>query len=154
MRPLTDSEQELLERRRSNFAAILEERMDVLIDFMERLSLPGAPLVLVEAERFVQPLDEWMTIQTVNEEVLAWITARIGYFIGEYLIQRHSGHWFLNEIPDSRFFGHYVVGRFVRSPNLRAMVSPFDVAHSYVMQPPGRSLVDLLAGLNDEILTS
>jgi hypothetical protein len=151
MRPLTGEEQSQIDRRRARFDAFLDESMPVLTDFMQRLDLPNPPLVLVEAEKYLPAIDLWMRDQVVDDSGRVWILTRSGYFIGEYLVQRQGGYWFLNDAPDSRYFGRYVVGHFSRASHPSAMVDPFGVASEYVNEPPGRSLSAILDQVEDEI---
>src|SRR5258708_6538850 len=108
MRALTEEERAELDRRLATFEKFLEERMPVLTTFMEQLELPNPAMVLVEADRFLPPLDEWMRDQVITNSDRTWILTRIGYFIGEYLVQKFSGCWFVNDIADSRYFARYV----------------------------------------------
>jgi hypothetical protein len=151
MRTLSDEERAAVDRRKQEFDHFLNERMPVLTDFMKRLGLPNAPLVLVEAKKFVPALDQWMRSQAVASEDRTWILTRLGYFIGEYLVQRHRGCWFVNEIPDSRFFARYVVGNFANVAKPNAMVDPFAVADAYLSVPPGRSLTSMLNTVEQEL---
>lgn len=152
MRGLTLEEKEILDRRRSGFEAFLDERMPVLLDFMQRLELPDPAMVLAEADHFLPALDAWLKNQVIEPADRNWILTRVGYFVGEFLVQRLRGHWFLNDVPDSRYFGHYVVGRFARPVHPNAMVDPFAVAFAYVSEPPGRSLSRLLTDVEKEIV--
>jgi hypothetical protein len=150
-RELTPEEMGLRERRRSALPTFLEERMPVLADFADRLELREPARIVAEPERYLAAIDEFMRDQEVREEDRIWILTRIGYYIGELLVRRLSGRWFLNEIPDSRFFLHYVVGAFGHARNANAMVAPFEVAASFVAQPPGRSLALLVSEVEADI---
>ena len=76
----------------------------------------------------------------------------MGYYIGEYFVQKHKGGWYVNEIPNSRYFASFVVGKF-NIPSQRAlMLDPFEVAAAYVSAPAPRVLGDLLAEVEREIL--
>ena len=154
MRKLTESERAEVDHRRIGFDQFLEERMPVLVDFMERLELPNAPMVLKEAERFLPALDQWMKDQVITPDDRVWIQTRIVYFIGEYLVQQLGGCWFLNEVPNSRFFSRYVVGRFTRVNNPNAMTDPYHISDVYLSEPPGRSLSEILAEVEKELRQS
>jgi len=151
MRTLTLEERQELSRRREGFEAFLAERMPVLADFMQSLELPDPALVLVDATAFLAPLENWMKAQVVQTEDRVWILTRLGYFIGEYLIQRRGGCWFLNELPDSKYFGRYVVGRFAHARNSSAMVDPFVVANAYLADRPNVTLSGVLDEVEEEI---
>src|SRR5580658_8386424 len=111
MRDLTEYERELRERRRLHFAAFFDERVAVLEDFVKRLGVADSPLEPIEIEQYLPAIDAFMKSQVVPSEDRVWILTRLGYFIGELLVQRFAGSWFLNEIPDSQYFLRYVVGR-------------------------------------------
>ena len=147
IRKLTSQEAFMLEKRNAGLEAFLIERMPVLTDFMERLNVGDPALVLVEAERYLPSLDKWLKDQCIDSSDRVWLLTRLGYFIGEYLVQRLGGCWLLNDVPDSKTFGRYVVGRFVKVSNGNAMVDPFAVADECIGNPPGRSLISLLSSV-------
>ncbi len=151
MRQLTETEQIEIDRRKSGFDQFLEERMPVLKDFMEPPELPNPAMVVAQAEPYLPSIDQWMKDQVVTPDDRVWILTRIGYFIGELLVQRFSGYWYVNDIPDSRFFGRYVVGRFCSVGNPNPMIDPFSVADAYLSQPPGRSLMDIIRQVDAEL---
>lgn len=153
MRDLTTDEKSLLERRQAGQNRFLDERMPVLSEFMESLGQADAALVLVDAGRFLKPLDEWLSKQEIIPEIRSWITTRLGYFSGEYLCQRLGGRWFLNEDPGSKYFARYVVGKFSKASNDGVVVDPFVVAQSLVAESQGRSIAALLSRVETEILT-
>lgn len=143
-RVLTPEARQLLEKRRESFQAFLAERAPVLSDFAERLELPTPARIATEPTHFLNRVDAFMREQEIDEDDRLWILTRMGYYIGELLIEKLGGGWFVNEDSDSRYFLHYVVGRFSGASNQGAMVAPFEVAAHLVAQPPGRSLIDLV----------
>lgn len=151
MRELTVSEKAEHDRRLAQFNLFLEERMPVLTDFVGRLTLPDPPMVLIDADSFLVGISEFMEGQKATAEARTWILTRIGYFIGEWLIQKYGGCWFLNAIPDTRYFLRYVVGQFSRLPNQSAMIDPFHVAEAFLDCPCPRSLASMLANIEAEL---
>ena len=151
MRQQTSDERELLDNRTRNFDAFLEERMPVLTEFMSVLALPEPALVLVDAERYLPPLDTWLLRQTISDEHRVWLLTRVGYFVGEYFVQMLSGYWLVNEYPETRTFARYVVGGFSKISNCKAMLDPFEVADACLSEPPGRSLIKVLAEVEREL---
>jgi len=145
MRELSPREQAELDRRRAGFDAFLNERMPVLADFAEALELKSPQLIVADPERYLPSIDAFMMNQVVEADDRVWIVTRLGYFIGEVLVQRLGGCWLLNEIPASRYFLRYVVGQFTRIRNPNAMVDPFEVASAFVSTPPTRNLASLVA---------
>ncbi|REJ65952.1 MAG: hypothetical protein DWQ31_16160 [Planctomycetota bacterium] len=154
MRQLSASEQSDLERRKAQFDSFLAERMPVLTDFMKCLEFSDGEMVLVEADRFLPALDEFMQNQEIDLDDRNWIMTRIGYFIGEWLVQRYGGCWFINESPESPTFLRYVVGQFAGLSNPRAVVDPFQVADVFISQPPPRSLIQATDELEAELQTA
>jgi hypothetical protein len=154
MRELTQHEQGERNRRLAGMDAFLAERMPVLSDFAQRLELRDPAMIVADPERFLPSIDAYMRDQVITAEDRVWILTRLGYLVGELLVQRLSGSWFLNEIPDSRFFLRYVVGRFADVPNPAAMVDPFHVADVYLSQEPGRSLSTIVKQVEDELRCS
>jgi hypothetical protein len=151
MRDLTSAEKELIDRRRAKLDKFLDERMPVLADFVERLELPDPPMVLVESEKYLPALDQWLRDQVIEASDRGWVLTRLGYFAGEYLVQRLGGCWFLNDGPDTKYFARYVVGRFSGAANRNAMVDPFEIAAEVVDAPPGRSFMRLLRSVEDAV---
>jgi hypothetical protein len=154
MRELTEHEQGERDRRRAGLDSFLAQRMPVLSDFAQRLELRDPPMIVANPDRFLPSIDAYMKDQIVTPEDRVWILTRLGYLIGEVLVQRLSGSWFLNEIPDSRYFLRYVVGRFAGAPNPAAMVDPFQVADAYLSRPPGRSLSAIVSQVEGELRRS
>ncbi len=144
MRELSDSEQEELQRRQANFDSFLSERMPVLKDFFERLEVPNAALVVAEPGSFLPSLDAFMRDQQISGDDRTWILTRLGYYIGEWLVERFGGCWFVNDVPESRSFLRYVVGRFTRLGNSNAMIDPFLIAEEFLQMNAPRSLSQLL----------
>ena len=151
MRNLTVEETTLILHRKEHFDRFLEERMPVLSEFIETLGLPEPQLVLVHADRYVDGIARWISDQVILPKDRGWIITRMGYFVGEYLVQRFSGCWFVNEIPDSRFFSRYVVGEFDEISNANAMVDPFEVAEHWISHPVGRQLKSVLTTVETEL---
>ncbi len=151
MRGLTEEENATLNRRLAGLDQFFQESVPVLTDFVQRLELPEPNMVFREADRYIAPIDEWMKDQVIHPEDRIWILTRIGYFIGEFLVQRFGGYWLVDEDPDSPYFLHYVVGRFSRSPQPHMKVSPFALADYFVSEPPGRSLLSVIHRIEEEL---
>jgi hypothetical protein len=149
MNELVPDEDDLRNRRRRGFDAFLADRMPVLADFAERLGLPDPPMIVAEPNRFLRSVSDFMKDQVIGDDDRVWALLRIGYFIGEILVQRLGCHWFLNEVPGSRYFLRYVVGA-SPSCNPAAMVDPFAVADAYLSQPPGRDLSKWVDSISQE----
>lgn len=154
MHELTQDQQEKLDRRRAGLDQYLEERMPVLVEFCDRLELPEPHRVLIEAELFLAPIDDWVAQQEldgdVNQEDRVWLASRLAYFLGELLAQRFHGCWFVDDNPNGRYFGNYVVGQFSHFPNGR--VDPSVAIWDLLSQPVGRSLVQLVEEMSSELV--
>jgi hypothetical protein len=118
--------------RKARFDGFLEERMPVLVDFVRALGFQEPHRVLNEPHLFIAGVGRWVEAQQVGVEDRAWLATRIGYLIGEYLVTQLGGHWLLCERTDSRYFGRYVVGGFVRARNPEAIVDPMEAGMAVV----------------------
>jgi hypothetical protein len=151
MRSLSPEESSLRQHRREQFAAFSEERRDVLIDFAHRLQLPDPAAIIEEPKRYLASIAAFMKGQTIREDDRIWILTRLACFIGELLAHEFRGTWFLNEIPDSRYFLQIVVGRFLEVDSPAAMVAPFEIAASFVNEPQGRDLERAVEDVEKEL---
>jgi hypothetical protein len=151
VRRLTPEEEVLKQRRRAQLSPFLAQKGPVLADFAERLELADPSAIVTDPMRCLPAIAAFMRDQEISANDRVWIHTRLGYFIGDLLAQRFGGRWFLNEIPDSRYFLHYVVGEFAGVKNPNAMVAPFEVADDLLRQPPGRDLAALVGEVEREL---
>jgi hypothetical protein len=143
---------DLLQQRRAGFDPFYEELMPALVDFVERAGIKPGYGVLRQASLYVEHLTQALSgLAVSSEEDRTWLLARVSYFIGEYLVQKYSGCWYVNDIEGSRYFARYVVGRFSALNNPVPMVDPFEVAQVFVDTPPGRQLDALLGEVESEL---
>lgn len=152
MRALSPEETETLRVRKAGFERFAAERLPVLRDFAAALGLSEPARIAFDPAAFLPTVDAFMKHQVVEPDDYGWIMARLAYFVGDCLVQSFSGCWFVNEIPESRTFLRYVVGRFARIENTAAMVDPFEVVRGYLIEPPGRDLRRLLGEVRTELL--
>jgi hypothetical protein len=142
----------LLEKRKAGFDAFYLALMPTLADFAEKMGINPAHEVLKDAKQFVSYLDGALqNLPVADDQDRAWLLTRMGYFIGEYFVQQYRGCWYVNEIPDSRYFGRYVVGRFFSLNNATLMLDPFEVAQVCVDSPIPRQLNMLLKDVDLEL---
>lgn len=134
----------LIEARKSQFPLFLAEREPVLVDFAERLGFAEPHRILNEPSLFLPGLDTWLQHQEVSSDDYMWLLARLAYFIGEYLVVRFSGSWFVNGIEGSRYFGRYVVGNFAKVSNRYAQVDPYEIGADVLKTRPPTSLEAIL----------
>ena len=107
---MTPEEMPTLEKRKAGFEQFYKELMPVVVDFVGKLGINPAHEVLKRADEFVPYLDRALQAMVVaDEQDRAWLLTRMGYFIGEYFVQKHGGCWYVNEVQGSRYFGRYVV---------------------------------------------
>ena len=116
----------------------------MLVNFAQSLGASEPHRILNEPHLFAQGVSDWLAHQEVREEDRAWLMARLGYFVGEYLVMRYGGAWFVNEVAGSKFYGRYVVGQFSDVQNPNALADPFEVAAAALEGSAG-SLQSLLA---------
>lgn len=150
MRELTPEERELLRRREALAEQVISERMPVLAEFAAALGLADPPLIVNDPESYLPYINAFMRNQIVEEHDRAWATTRVAYLIGEVLVQRLGGRWFLNPIPDSRYFARVVVGDCTRLSNRNVMVDPFEIAVEFLSLPRGRDLAKTLNEVEQE----
>ena len=148
MRDLTAEEHEVIERRRAGLDLFLQERMPVLAEFAEALQLSDPAQITEDPDACLPSVSAFIRDRTIEDDDQNWILTRVGYLVGDVLVQRLGGAWFLNDVPDTRYFARYVVGRFSRAP--RATVEPFEVAIALLSMPLGRDLVELVAEVERE----
>ena len=148
----TPEQLQTLQRRRDGLAQFLDERMPVLVEFCKALELSEPHRVLTNPSIFLSSIAEWVAQQDVAnapQQDRVWLVTRLGYFIGEYLIETCGGCWFLDENPDSRWYTSYVVGEFPRCQHVR--VDPFRLAMEAVERHAGQSLEVLMREVSGEI---
>ncbi|WP_175773480.1 hypothetical protein [Paraburkholderia phenazinium] len=141
-----------LESRKAGFEQFYKELMPVLVDFVGKMGISPAHEVLRHAGQFVPLLSNALqSVPVENAEDRLWLLVRMSYFIGEYFAQKYGGCWYVNECPDSRYFGRYVVGRFAGLDTDLPMLDPSQVAQAYVDEPVPRDLEKLLAAVDAEL---
>lgn len=138
----------LIKERKEKLDQFVQESHPVLVDFAERLNHPNPSAILKDQEElsyFLGMVGEFMQSEPVEEETQVWISVRIGYLIGEYLLQKYKGYWNVNENIDSPQYGHYVVFAPSPSNDQKAYpVDPFEAANEFVNQEPDRDLISLI----------
>jgi hypothetical protein len=152
MATLTPEQQQTLSRRRAAFDTYFAESMPALANLIGSIGAPDPTLVVNEPGSYIALLDDWLRTAAFNvppaPQDRVWLISRLGYFIGYVLTERHGGYWFVDEQPESRWFGCYVVGQFQDFPNGR--VDPNYVAAQFVDHRSHSSLEHLFAALDAE----
>ena len=148
---MTSEASALLQKRKAGFDQFYAELMPVLVDFVEKLGIKPPHEVLRAAVQFVPPLDHALKNMVVaSAEDRTWLLTRMGYFIGEYFVQKYGGCWSVNEAQDSKFFARYVVGQFA-GLGTAAVLDPFEVAMDFVDTPVPRHLEQLLKEVDAQL---
>ncbi|WP_426321947.1 hypothetical protein [Pseudoduganella sp. R-43] len=149
---MTAQDMATLEKRKAGFNEFYGELMPVLVDFVGKLGIQPAHEVLNHAAQFAPYVEQALQDMLVADEGdRAWLLTRMGYWVGEYFVQEFGGCWFVNDIPGSRYFSRYVVGKFAKAKDQAMMIDPFEIAASYVDTPPPRRLTALLAAVAAEL---
>lgn len=144
---------EFLKKRKEGFDGFYGELIPVLVEFVGQMGISPAFEVLRNAARFAPILDAALTnVAVEDEQDRIWLTTRVGYFVGEYFVQKYNGCWYVNDIENSRYFGRYVVGRFSGLDNTACMLDPFQISHSYVDETVPRNLVKILNEVDLELV--
>ena len=149
---LFEEDQLNLNRRKADFDAFYDGLLPELVEFAGHMGFDSPHLVLNEAPRFADGLDQALrdlAIESSGDRV--WLLLRVGYFVGEYFVQTYGGYWFVNDIAGSRYFARYVVGGFRNISPSTAMLDPFLIAQEFVDTPVPRSLSALIASADGEL---
>lgn len=144
----------VLERRKAGFDHFYSELMPVLVEFVDSLGIHPAHEVLNHAAQYVPHVQSALAQMVVaDDDDRHWLLTRMVYFIGEYFVQQFGGCWYVSDIPDSRYFGRYVVGQFRTATTPGGMVEPFELAVRYIDSPLPRQLEPLLASISADLLS-
>nr|WP_294780457.1 hypothetical protein [uncultured Flavobacterium sp.] len=142
----------LLEKRKANLDTFYKDLLFELVNFIKHLEIKDAHIVLKQAFLFVDDLDIFFkNIMIVNEDERIWLITRIGYFVGEYFVQKYQGCWIVCEVTNSSYFGRYVIGDFAAFEDNR-IFDPFEVAQMYVGTSIPRQLNTLLKEIDSDLL--
>jgi hypothetical protein len=136
---------ELLQKRTDDFDSFYQSLLPALVEFVGSLGVSPAHEVLKKAEQFVPVLEratQGMAVEGQEDRV--WLITRMAYFIGEVFVQRFAGCWFIDDLPDTKYFARYVVGKFGAGIKSNAMIDPFEIAAAYVDGAIPRNLGGLL----------
>jgi hypothetical protein len=155
MTAMTPRDAALLKEREDDFDNFYTALIPTLVEFMGRMGIEPSREVLKSAVQFAPHLDSALSsITWQSDQERNWLLLRVGQFVGEYFVQKYQGCWYVNTIPDSRYFARYVVGRFARLGSTLPMLDPFQVAQAFVDSPPPRSLRTLLDSVDVELIGS
>lgn len=143
----------LLESRKAGFQAFYNELMPSLVDFISKIGINPAHEVLNQAEKYVPFVEQALQEMAIADQAdRIWLLTRVGYFFGEYFVQKYAGCWYVNELQGSRYFGRYVVGKFMKTNNLATMIDPFELAQVYVDSSTPRKFTALLSEVEAELV--
>jgi hypothetical protein len=140
-----------IEKRKESFDSFRKERMPVLHEFSSNLGFQNPHEILLLPEKFLNALDEWLSIQEIEENNRMWLATRVGYYIGEYFVVKYGGCWSVSEAKNSRYYGHYVVGDFSAFGNPNTLIEPMEAAMEFVAMPKGRSLSKLINEITEAL---
>ena len=136
---------ELLRKRKDDFDNFYQSLLPALVEFVGLLGISPAHEVLKKAEQFIPLLERATQVMAVEgQDDRVWLITRMGYFFGEVFVQRFGGCWFVDDLPDTKYFARYVVGKFGVGINSNAMIDPFEIATAYVDGALPRQLDGLL----------
>jgi hypothetical protein len=149
---MVSEEKILLEKRKAGFEEFYQALIPSLVEFVGKMGISPAHEVLKHAVQFAPDLDRALQDMAVeSDKDRSWLIIRMGYFVGEYFVQKYGGCWYVNEIQGSRYFARYVVGQFSKLGNAALMIDPFQVAQSYVDSPTPRKLERILVEVDAEL---
>ena len=113
----------------------------IVDEFIRAVLVVDPAPYLADLDKFVESIDEMVGNVEVAQDDTIYLSTRVMYFIGEYLIRLHRGTWQIDTVPFSRTFGHYVIQVPLDRDGLGTFsVSPSELASDYVKTPPPRRL--------------
>lgn len=133
-----------------NFLAFKSEKDPVLEEFLTALGLPPQTK---EIPSLLRHLDSVLKMELFEQDDFPWLVTRLGYFVGDFFVQKFGGKWFLNQIPETKFFLRYVVGDFNRITNRSALIDPHLIAYDFIRSSPPRDLVKLVEAVEGELIS-
>jgi len=152
---MTAEEARLINRRKADFGKFYSELLPALVDFVEKMGITPAHEVLKQANQYVPYLERALQNMAVGDEAdRVWLVTRLGFFVGEYFVQKYGGCWYVNDISGSTYCGRYVVGQFSTLNNSALMLDPFEIAQAYVNEPMPRTLARLLEEVDSELASA
>lgn len=155
MRELTATEVELRTKRRKAFRSFVADIKPAIMEFAEFVGVENPQTAVEQPEKFLKVLEAFLKAEEISEleqKDKEWLHLKLMYFIGQLLLDRYGGIWFLNENPESKSFLRYVVGYFEKGSVPKDLsVDPFSVAEDFIAQPPGRSLISSIKEVEEEM---
>lgn len=91
-----------IEKQKERFESFRKERMPVLHDFSQKLEFQNPHEILINPQAFLEPISSWLSEQEISKEARNWIIVRVGYFLGEFFVEKHDGCWSVCEASGSR----------------------------------------------------
>lgn len=145
MGELTAEEIELRTERRKAFRNFIAGIKPALMEFADFVGVENPNTAFEQPEKFLQVLDIFLKVEDIDkleQEDKKSLHLMLMYFIGQLLLHRYGGIWFLNEDHEAKSFLRYVIGYFEKgSVSRNISVDPFSVAEEFMEQMPGRSLI-------------
>lgn len=155
MRELTSQEIEIRTQRRKAFHNFVVGIKPAILEFAEFVGVENPQTAVDQPEKFLQVLEIFLKSENINaidHEAKETLHLMLMYFIGQLLLHRYGGIWFLNENPEAKSFLRYVVGYFERANvSKKIFVDIFSVAEDFLAQPPERSLISTIKEVEEEI---
>ncbi len=155
MRELTLEEKEIQTKRRKAFRSFVAGIKPAIIEFAGFVGVENPQTAVDKPEKFLQVLELFLKNQDISEldrEDQQTFHTMLMYYVGELLLYRHGGIWFLNENPDSESFLHYVVGYFERDGVSKELfLDPFNIIQGFMQTKIGRSLTEIIREAEENI---
>nr|WP_086937430.1 hypothetical protein [Thaumasiovibrio occultus] len=141
-----------IDKQKEKFESFMQQRPIVLEEFAHSLGFSEPHEILEDPISFLNPLNRWLSDKEIPLDTRSWLIARLGYFIGDVFVKQYQGQWQVCEESTSPFYGHYVVSQFAHKEG--AIISPLDVAVELVLQPIGRSLLNAIETIENDMTTA
>jgi len=147
MSELSDDQRALLAKRREAFPQLVEDSAIVAESLIRSVCAAEPEPFLANFELFVPAIDEIFGDKEITPDDIERVRLPLFYFVAELWIRTRGGAWIIDELPESRHFGQFMIDIPGTEPGRLLRLSPFHLVHGYLTAPAPRSLRSALASL-------
>lgn len=144
---LSDDQRALLAKRREAFPQLVSDSAIVAESLIRSVCAAEPQPFLDNFELFVPAIDELFGDRTISPEDAERVRLPLFYFVAELWIRTRGGTWVIDDLPDSRHFGQFMVDVPGSEPDSILRLSPYHLVQGYLTAPAPRSLRTALASI-------